>query len=121
MSFYSELALDVDELLAELGQKLVVTNIELGEADPETGIVPQQKVSFETVAVLLDYDYRNFGETLVPYQATSSSDKRIICSAARAINVNDLLFIDGVYYKAYVIKSVNPAGVRVVYDIWAQK
>ena len=121
MSLYSELAATANELLAEFGQKVVVTNFEMGAEDPSSGVVTQVSSQFTTVGVLLDYDYRNFGDSTNTYQQTSSSDKRVLITGTKVINTGDLIFIDNTLYKAYVVKSVNPAGTRVLYDIWVQK
>lgn len=121
MSFYSELASDVDELIAEFGQPCKVTNYEMGIQDPATGIVSQPSSTFDTIGVLLDYDYRNFGDSTVSYQTVSASDKRVLLSAAKVINTGDLVYIDNTLYRCHVIKCVNPGGTRVLYDIWVQK
>lgn len=121
MSLYSELALTANELLAEFGQPVTITNFEMGVEDPETGIVSQASSQFTTVGVLLDYDYRNFGEGQTPYQATSRNEKRLLTTATKVINSGDLILIDNTVFKAYVVKVVNPAGTRVLYDIWMQK
>jgi hypothetical protein len=120
MSFYSELADTANELLAEFGQTVVVTNYEMGVEDPLTGVVSQISTQFSTVGVLLDYDYRNFGETSKTYQAVVTMDKRLVCPATKTINTGDLLLVDGNVYKAYVVKLLNPAGTKVLYDIWMQ-
>lgn len=121
MSLYSELADTANEMLTEFGQPCTVTNYETGVEDPLTGIVSQTSSTFTTVGVLLDYDYRNFGESTTTYLQTSKSDKRILISATKVINTGDLIYIDNTLFKVYVIKSVNPAGTRVLYDIWVQR
>lgn len=121
MSLYSELAATANEMLAEFGQSCIVTNYEMGVEDPLTGVVAQTSSQFTTVGVLLDYDYRHFGEGSVSYHAVSSADKRVLVTATKVINSGDLIFIDNTLYKAYIVKCVNPAGTRVLYDIWAQK
>ena len=121
MSFYSELADTANEMLEEFGQPVVVTSFEMGRQDIATGVVEQTSSQFTTTGVLLDYEYRNFGDSTVPYQAVSASDKRLLVKATNVINAGDLLFVDGITYKAHVVKGVNPAGTRVIYDIWMQK
>lgn len=121
MSFYSQLASDVVKTLAEFGQSVIVTNFELGQEDPTTGVVTQTSSQFTTVGVLFDYDYRNFGDGAMPYQAINTSDKRLLIVATKPISPGDLLFVDGILYKAHIIKVVNPGGVRIVYDIWMQR
>lgn len=121
MSFYSELADTVNELLAEFGQSVTVTNVGLAVENPSTGVTSQETNSFTTNGVLLDFDYRNFGDGSVPYQATSKSDKRLIVQADQVINAGDIVIVDGSRYTVNVIKTTEPAGIRVVYDMWIQK
>ena len=121
MSFYSELADTADELLAEFGQPVTVTSFEMGQENSSTGVVSQPSTTFSATGVLLDYDYRNFGESTVPYQAITAGDKRLLLTASNVVNTGDLFQVDGVVYKAHVIKVVNPAGTRVLYDIWVQR
>lgn len=121
MSFYSDMADMSLEMLTEFGQPCTVTNFEIGVEDISNGTVSQLSSTFTTVGVLLDYDYRNFGESTTTYLQTSRGDKRVLLAAAKVINSGDLIFIDNTIYKAYVVKCVNPAGVRVLYDIWVQR
>ena len=121
MSFYSELADTVDELLAEFGQPVTVTSFEMGQENSSTGVVSQPSTTFSATGVLLDYDYRNFGESTVPYQAITAGDKRLLLTASNVVNTGDLFQVDGVVYKAHVVKCINPAATRVLYDIWVQK
>ena len=121
MSFYSELADTANELIDEFGQAAVVTNYEGTVEDSSTGVVTPVTTTFNTVGVLLDYDYRNFGEASEAYTPVSSSDKRIILKATNIVNVGDTILIDNTLYRAHVIKSVNPAGTRVVYDMWVKR
>lgn len=120
MSFYSELADTANEMLAEFGQDVVVTTLGVAQPDPTTGIVSQPSTSYTTKGVLLDFDYRNFGLTVNTYEQTSTVDRRLLLNASGMLKAGDLLTVDGIQYKAYVIKTVNPAGTRVLYDIWMQ-
>lgn len=120
MSFYSELADTANGMLAEFGQDVVVTTLGIAQPDLSTGIVSQPSSSYTTKGVLLDFDYRNFGLTVNTYEQTSSNDKRLLLNASGVVKPGDLLTVDGVQYKAYVIKTVNPAGTKVLYDIWMQ-
>jgi hypothetical protein len=121
MSFYSELADTANELIDEFGQAAVVTNYEGTVEDFSTGVVTPVTTTFNTVGVLLDYDYRNFGEASAPYTPVSNSDKRIILKADNVVNVGDTIYIDNTLYRAHVIKAVNPAGTRVLYDMWVKR
>jgi hypothetical protein len=121
MSFYSEIADTANELITEFGQTVIVTNYEVGTEDPSTGVVPKLPSQYSTIGVLLDYDYRNFGDTTAFESAVSSGDKRLLLKAASVVNAGDNLLVNGVSYRAHVIKSVNPAGTNVVYDIWVKR
>lgn len=121
MSFYSDLATTVNELLTEFGQSVTVTNLGMAVEDPATGVVSQETSSFTTIGVLLDFDSRSFGDGSVPNQATSKTDKRLLISADQLINAGDTVIVDGSSYMVNVVKTTEPAGVRVVYDLWIQK
>ena len=121
MSFYSEFADIANELLAEFGQAVVVTNFEMAVENTATGVASQTSNQYSTVGVLLDFDYRNFGEGSESYRAVSSSDKRLLLNASAVINPLDLVLVNNVLYKVHVAKLVNPAGTRVLYDLWIQK
>ena len=121
MSLYTDLALTANELLTEFGQSVTVTNFEAGIEDPLTGVVAQTSSTFTTVGMLLDYNYRNYGESSDQYLQTSRTDRRVLLAASQVVNTGDLIFIDNTIYKAYVVKVVNPAGTRVLYDIWVQR
>lgn len=121
MSFSSEMATTANELLAEFGQLVLVTNFEAAVEDPVTGVVTPVSSQYTTTGVLLDYDYRNFGESTVAYQAVNASDKRLIMSATKTVNTGDTVYVDSTLYKCHVVKCVSPAGTRILYDIWVQK
>lgn len=121
MSFYSDMADMSLEMLTEFGQPCTVTNFEIGVEDISNGTVSQLSSTFTTVGVLLDYDYRNFGNSTDSGLQTSKTNKRILVPGTKVINAGDLIYIDNTLYKAYVIKSVNPAGTCMLYDIWAQR
>lgn len=121
MSFYSELADTVNELLTEFGQTVTVTNIGMAVENPATGLVSQDTSSFTTTGVLLDFDYRSFGEGSVPNQAVSKSDKRLLISATQLINAGDTISVAGSTYTVNTVKVTEPAGTRVIYDLWIQK
>lgn len=121
MSFYSNIADTAAELIAEFGQLALVTNLGMSIEDPLTGIANQESNTFTTMGVLLDYDYRNFGDTSQSYKATSQTDKRVILKGVGVVKAGDLISIDGSTYTANVVKTVNPAAIVVMYDVWIQK
>jgi hypothetical protein len=121
MSFYSDLADTASELIAEFGQVAIVTNLGIAIEDPLTGVANRESSTFTTVGVLLDYDYRNFGDTTQSYKATSQTDKRVILKGTGVVNAGDLITIGGFDYTANVVKTVSPASIVVIYDVWIQK
>lgn len=120
MSFYSDLASDATALLREFGQAVTIVKKELGLLDITTGIAAPANYTYtDAIGVLVDFDYRNYGVGN-SNQMISSSDKRLYMSTATEVMAADTVIVDGNSYRIVVIKVVNPAGTRVLYDLWIQ-
>lgn len=118
MTFYAELAGTVNELLSEFGQPVVITKFAIGHTNPATGLTTQESSVTNGSGVLLDFEYRSFGENIAYNAATLGADKRLLCSASVVINPGDNIEVDKNVYKVLVAKLINPAGTRVLYDLW---
>lgn len=121
MDFYSDMAETATEMIEEFGQEVVVTRYEIGMADLVTGIVPQSSTEFITKGILLDFDYRNFGEGIDLFTSINRSTKRLLVAPDVVMNAEDSILVDGDIYKIRVMKLVKPAGTRVLYDLWIQR
>lgn len=121
MSFSSDMALVATELLTEFGQSVTVTRYGMGVPDASTGVVtPAEETSTET-GVLLDFEYRSFGEAMMPTEMVNRNNKRLLLTANTKLKAGDRVEVDGEIYRIVVIKLINPAGTRIMYDLWVQQ
>lgn len=121
MSFSSDMALTAAELLTEFGQAVTVTRFSLGAQDPLTGVVTPTEVTSAETGVLLDFEYRTFGEALRPMEMVNHNNKRLLMTVVTRVKAGDQVEVDGAIYRIVVIKLLNPAGTRIMYDLWIQQ
>jgi hypothetical protein len=121
MSFYSEMALTAVQMLSEFGQPVIITRLELGTPDLNTGVVPQIITTAIGTGVLLDFLYRNFGESLEAPDEITKSTKRLLLTVNVPVHAKDQVMVDGNVYQIIVAKLVNPAGIRILYDLWIEQ
>lgn len=121
MSFYDDMNATVAELLTEFGQPVTVIRYSLGVEDNTTGVItiPDPTITTE-IGALLDFQYRSFGDSVEPNEFIGMANKRLLMTTNTKIKPGDHVIADGDEYRIVVIKVVNPAGTRVVYDIWIQ-
>lgn len=120
MSFSSDLAATAAELLTEFGQPVIVTRFGMGVQNPLTGVVtPSETVSTET-GVMLDFEYRSFGESMAGTNVLLQNNKRLVMTVVTKVKAGDHVEVDGEIYRIMVAKLVNPAGTRILYDLWIQ-
>lgn len=118
MSFSSDMADTAASMLAEFGQSVKVTRFGIGVEDPLTGVVtPSQTTSTET-GVLLDYAYRSFGEGVQATEMVNRNNKRLLMTVTTLLKANDVIEVDGEIYRIAMLKLLNPAGTRIMYDVW---
>lgn len=120
MSFSSDLADTASELLTEFGQSVIVTRFGIGIEDTTTGVVTPSQIISSEVGVLLDFEYRSFGEGTQPTEMVNRNNKRLLMSVKTLLKPNDIVEVDAEIYRVVVIKLVNPAGTRILYDLWIQ-
>ena len=121
MPSYVNLAATATRLLASFGRAVTITQLELAVENLTTGMVTRPAVESKGVGVLLDFDYRHFGEGFEILRSVGRTDKRLLLAPAANLEPQDLITFDGDQYKIVVMKSVAPAGIRVLYDVWIQK
>lgn len=121
MSYSSDFAATATRLLKKYGQSVAVTRYSMGNEDVTTGVIaPSETTSLET-GVLLDFEYRTFGQGGMPAEAIARDNKRLLLTVVTLLKVGDQVEVDGEHYKIVVIKLINPTGTRILYDLWIQK
>lgn len=121
MSFYSDLALTVSDLLVQFGQPVTVSKNGMGVEDPTTGVVTIPVVTSTETGVLLDYIYRTFGEAIETPSRILGVNKRLLLTTGTAVNPEDRVFVGGDWYLIVAVKSANPGGTNLIYDLWIQR
>ena len=122
MTFYTDLQADVLDMLTEFGQDAIVLKYEMPVSDPATGIVNLgTPTRIPGKGVLLDFNFRIFGDVVEKGTLIQASSKRIILSGISNLQESDHIVIDGDEYTIFVIKKIRPSGVTLLYDLWVLK
>ncbi|CAB4194527.1 hypothetical protein UFOVP1254_104 [uncultured Caudovirales phage] len=122
MSFYSELANTAREMLREFGQPVTVKKYETAIPNPVTGVVaPPTSTTTTEFGCLLDFEYRSFGDLTTIQTTVNASAKRMVMTSGTLLNSGDGIVVGQDEYRIHVIKTLSPAGTRVLYDLWIQK
>jgi hypothetical protein len=121
MTFSSNMAATAAKLLKQFGQTVTITRYGLAIEDTTTGVVvPAQDIVTTEIGVLLDFQYRTFGEGIQPNQSINRLNKRLLLTTNTILKAGDTVTVDNTIYKIVIIKVVNPSGTRIVYDLWIQ-
>jgi hypothetical protein len=113
MSFYGDLALDVDEVLADLGLPITIRTNTPGDYDPDTGTTPITTV--DTVGVGRDLDY---GTHAIDGTLIAQGDRRLLLSPVGMSEpgIDDLAIVGGVTWRITRVEAIPPTGVAALYD-----
>jgi hypothetical protein len=120
-SFYNSLASTALSLLKQFGKSLTLTQYGLATVDVTSGVASRPVVSTSTeYGAMFDFDYRSFGASLGVPSDVGKISKRLLMTSKLDVGPGDTILFDNVLYAVKVAKVVNPAGTRVVYDLWIQ-
>ena len=113
MSFYGDLAITSNELLAEFGQAITIRVQTAGEYNPETGTSAITTVDTVGNGCVFDYGTNAIDGTMI-----AQGDKQLLLSPVGMAEpgVDDLVLVGGVSWRITRVKSIAPAGVAVIYD-----
>lgn len=115
MTFYSDMAATVQEILAEFGAPAQVTRTEQGgEYDPETGDYVTTTVTQDCISVVLPVDQK-----LVDGTTVLATDETAYLSAVGVTEprASDRLKVNGKIYTVIRCKNLAPAGQAVLYEL----
>jgi hypothetical protein len=123
MTFYSDLAADADELLAEFGQSIALTHIVPGAYDPSTGSVANTTTTQTGTGVAFDFGLHQSGTAFTAGSMILSGDKQLLLSAVgiAAPVPGDLATIGADVWTIASVKSTAPAGTAVLYECQLRK
>lgn len=111
---YAPLAADATALLAEYGGPVTQRAYTAGTYDPTTGLTTPTITDTARKGVALDF---GAGQTLVGGQLVQTGDKRLLLDASATVAPQDHFVVAGTEYVIVGLGEINPAGVRVLYDI----
>ena len=113
MSFYGDLAITADDLLAEFGQPITIRTNTPGNYDPDTGTTTLTTADVVGNGCVFDYGTQAIDGTLIV-----QGDKRLYLSPVGMSEpgIDDLAIAGGVTWRITLVKAIAPAGVAVLYD-----
>lgn len=111
---YAPLAADATALLAEYGGAVTQRAYSAGTYDPATGLTTPTVTETARTGAVFDY---GAGQTLVGGQLVQVGDKRLLLDASVAVSPQDRFVVGALEYVVLGVGEVNPAGVRVLYDL----
>lgn len=113
MSFYGDLALTADDLLAEFGQSITIRTNTPGSYDTDTGTTALTTVDTVGNGCVFDYGTNAIDGTLIVL-----GDKQLLLSPVGMSEpgIDDLAIVGGVTWRITKVKSIAPAGVAVLFD-----
>lgn len=111
---WNDLLLVADEIIDDFGQSIVITKTTTGSYDVETGTVTSTSQIVSAKGVVFDYGERDVnGSTIL------RGDKRLYvqASSTNSLTTHDTITFGGKEYAIINVKTTNPAGTNLVYDV----
>lgn len=124
-AFYDEMAEVALELIAEFGQAGTLTNVTEGEYDPVTGFGTDPVTLTQSgQLILLDYSAAESGVINASGSLIQQGDKKIMLAAkglAWPPTITTTILAGGQAWSIANIKSTNPAGTPLLYEIHGRR
>jgi hypothetical protein len=124
-AFYDEMAEVALDLITEFGQVGTLTSVTEGEYDPVTGIGTDPVTLTQSgQLILLDYTVQEAGIINAAGSLVQQGDKKILLAAKGLVWVPAMtttLDAGGQVWIIVNIKSTNPAGTPLVYEIHGRR
>lgn len=125
MAFYGDMAAVALELITEFGQAATLNDVTPGTYDPVTGTATgATPITQPCQLILLDYSLQESGIKYAEGSQVQAGDKKILIAAQGltwAPQLTTTITADGAIWRAVNIKSSNPAGTPLVYEIHGRK
>jgi hypothetical protein len=105
-------------LLGAYGQQITLTHNTAGVYDPTTGMVEATSTTELGHGALFDYPARISGLSQADGTLILQGDKKLLLGAVgiTAPKIDDTILANGITYIIKNIKSLNPAGIVVMYE-----
>lgn len=123
--FYSRMAATALRLITRFGQAATLDDVTPGTYDPVTGeTTGDTPITQSCQLILLDYSLQESGIKYAEGSQVQNGDKKVLLAAQGLTWVPQLtttITADGAIWRVANIKSSNPAGTPLVYEIHGRK
>ena len=124
-AFYDEMAEVTLELIAEFGQAGTLISVTEGEYDPVTGFGAEPVTLSQTgQLILLEYSIQEAGISNAAGSLVQQGDKKIMLAAkglAWPPTMTTTILADGLTWTIINIKTTNPAGTPLLYELHGRR
>jgi hypothetical protein len=124
-AFYDRMAATAWRLIERFGQAATLSEVTAGEYDPVTGIDSEPVTLTQPgQVILLDYTVQEAGIINAAGSLVQQGDKKIMLAAkglAWPPTMTTTIFVDGLTWTIVNIKSTNPAGTPLVYELHGRR
>lgn len=117
MTFYSDMASTVTELLAEFGAPVTIRRVTGGTYSPSTDATTGATTT-DLAATGLVRDYRA-GQ--IDGTTIRRGDRELVLDATVTPTVDDTVLIDSAYWDIVNVRAINPAGTPVAYFVQVRR
>lgn len=131
-AFYDRMAATALRLIAQFGQPATLIDVTPGGYDPDTGVTGPVTMERTGSAIVQDYNLRESGAANLAGTVIQQGDKKIMLAALTTNDdgdqvqiepptMNTKVTVDGVTWTVANIKSINPAGTPLLYEIQGRR
>jgi len=124
-AFYDRMAATALRLIERFGLTATLSEVTPGEYDPVTGVETGGATLTQTgQLILLDYTAQEAGIINAAGSLVQQGDKKIMLAAkglAWAPTMTTTILADGLTWTIINIKSTNPAGTPLVYELHGRR
>ena len=124
-AFYDRMAATALRLIERFGQAATLSEVSAGEYDPVTGIDSEPVTLTQPgQVILLDFTEQEAGIINAAGSLVQQGDKKIMLAAkglAWPPTMTNTILVDGLTWTIVNIKSTNPAGTPLVYELHGRR
>jgi hypothetical protein len=122
MSFYDDILPDILAILTEFGQPVSIQQLGPKTTNAAGISVPSNPTPMNTVGVIFDFVYRQYGNEVERNTQIQSADKQLFCYPTIYVpQVQDRVTTAGNTWAIVNIKQINPAGTPLLYELWLKR
>ena len=118
MSFYGNLQAKAASLIERFGQTVTLVSQSTTEADPVTGETTTTETSYQVSGAVFDKNQIDSGEKYSGQTTVEAEDRICLMSGTPVVPaLGDRVVVGSTRYSIVNVKTINPAGVDVLYEV----